>query len=88
MALRSSKALSRWRALRHCGIAAFAHGVLAGTHKIAHGFVAGTGHTHAVRSPERDSRASIMASRRSVLTRSAERLGIDEGATTSQCPAR
>jgi hypothetical protein len=48
------------------------------------GFVGDLGHVDGVRSPERASRASVMASRLSVFTRSPGRRGISEGAITKQ----
>ena len=79
MPLRSSRAFKRWRALRHSRTASSRARTRSRTASSA------TSGTHtAVNSPARASRASMMASRRSVLTRSPERLGIDDGATTSQ----
>ena len=79
MPLRSSSALSRWRALRHSRTASSRARTRSRTASSA-----ASGTRTAVSSPDATSRASIIASRRSVLTRSPERLGIDDGATTSQ----
>src|SRR6516162_9970907 len=52
--------------------------------KIADRFVHRSGTQTGVRSPARNSRASVTASRRLVLTRSPGRFGTNEGATTMQ----
>ena len=77
--LRSSSAFNRWRALR-----CFVHGAIASAHQVAQRLVQGVRHAHGTDFPARARCASINASRRSALTRSPERLGMDEGATTSQ----
>jgi hypothetical protein len=79
MPLRSSSAFKRWRALRHSRTAS---SPLRARSRTASSAAPGT--RTAFNSPDLDSRASIIASRRSVFTRSPERLGIDDGARTSQ----
>ena len=74
-------------------VAALAHRVLACTHQVAHGFVGGVRHAHgseltgARQAGQQDRVAPVgpFDKLRTGLTRSPERLGIDEGATTSQC---
>ena len=59
-----------------------ADGIVTGAAQVPDGFILNLGTWTGVRSPERISRASVMASRRLVLTRFPGLVGINEGATT------
>ena len=74
-------------------VAALAHRVLARANQVAHGFVGNVRHAHGgeftgarqARQQDRIAPVGPFDRLRTGLTRSPERLGIDEGATTSQC---